>query len=286
MVAHVLSRYVWGYRMELARSIHDMSKQMYDSKRSIKAWEPLNTWLFDGPEKDFDSRHDCLTQFNKKTSAEFYSVVALCLWRLATSENLPWGRGATQPSVYSATPPHEKVNDSRIHTRLFFFLLCLQPNQYMVPSPCVSCVCQAWATATAFRKVMGKSPAMWMDNFPHHIWSLHRKIHHRYIRFHQLFDDATAELSSYKEAEDATKIKQEEPQTTHVRRAGTSLPSTTENVICLLSDSSEDDESAEDESDETNAKTADDEDESDEMNAKTEDDEDVDFPAYVSHKTT
>ena len=102
-------RYIWGYRTELARSVHDMTKQMYDSKKySPVAWKPLREWLLDGPEDTYDERQRTLVKFNKK-SKEFIHVVAKCLWRMAGGPNLPWGRGAVQPVVFSAIPHHEKV---------------------------------------------------------------------------------------------------------------------------------------------------------------------------------
>ena len=38
---------MWAHRVNLARSVHDMAKQMYANKRySPAAWQPLHNWLF------------------------------------------------------------------------------------------------------------------------------------------------------------------------------------------------------------------------------------------------
>ena len=111
ITAHVCCRYIWGYRTQLAQSVHDLSKQMYDSKQYARAaWKPLSDWLHAKKlsPTESDRRQWTLTKFNKK-SQQFHRVVAACLWNLATGANLPWGRGTVRPDVYSAIPPHEKV---------------------------------------------------------------------------------------------------------------------------------------------------------------------------------
>jgi len=105
----VRDRYIWAHRVALARSVHDMAKQMYANKKySDLAWLPLNNYLFDCDESTADERGEELTKFNKD-STEFFQVVAQCLWNLANGSNVPWGRAATQPSVYDRIPASEKV---------------------------------------------------------------------------------------------------------------------------------------------------------------------------------
>lgn len=109
MCAHMCDRYIWAHRTALARSVHDMAKQMYQNKKySDVAWAPLREWLFNCDESDTEQRGQILTHFNKDHT-EFFSVVAQCLWNLANGANVPWGRGATQTSVYALLPIHEKV---------------------------------------------------------------------------------------------------------------------------------------------------------------------------------
>ena len=74
------ARYVWAHRTALARSVHDMAKQMYDNKLySPKAWKPLSDWLFDCSEDEADRRSGVLTKFSN-LDTEFFAVVARCLW--------------------------------------------------------------------------------------------------------------------------------------------------------------------------------------------------------------
>ena len=109
MCAHMCDRYIWANRTALARSVHDMAKQMYQNKKySPIAWAPLRAWLFDCEESVSKKRQQILVKFNKENT-EFFSVVAQCLWNLANGTNVPWGRGATQTNVYALIPIHEKV---------------------------------------------------------------------------------------------------------------------------------------------------------------------------------
>ena len=103
-------RYIWAYRSALARSVHDMAKQMYDNKLySPKAWQPLSDWLFDCSKKTAAKRGLVLCKFNNKDT-DFFKVVAECLWALARGPNMPWGRKATRPHHYLVTVPiTEKV---------------------------------------------------------------------------------------------------------------------------------------------------------------------------------
>jgi hypothetical protein len=122
------SRYVWCNRVALARSVHDMAKQMYDNKLySAPAWRPLGTWLFECDEETADKRADVLVKFNK-SNTDFHKLVAQCLWNLANGSNTPWGRGATRPAFYRDIPIHEKVNRGRV---LFFFVTQILACSYM-----------------------------------------------------------------------------------------------------------------------------------------------------------
>ena len=115
MDTNVCCRYIWGHRVQLARSVHDMSKQMYASKQySLKAWSPLRRWLNDCKSlREHQKKMRTLTNFSRKDKV-FHRVVARSLWKVTTSVNLSWGRGAVQPSVYSVIPDHEKVRDTII----------------------------------------------------------------------------------------------------------------------------------------------------------------------------
>ena len=97
-------RYIWAYRELLCRSVHDMSKQKYASKKYAPvAWLPLSKWIFSADDTEVKDRHEKLLTFNKDDKV-FHTLVAKCLWRLARGANLPWGRSAVQANVYSAIP--------------------------------------------------------------------------------------------------------------------------------------------------------------------------------------
>ena len=114
-------RYVWANRLPLARSVHDMAKQMYGNRKYCDvAWQPLKTWLFDCDEEVADDRGKELTKFNKDSTA-FFDVVAQSLWNLANGPNQPWGRSAKNSSVYECIPPHEKVGARGLG--VFFFVI-------------------------------------------------------------------------------------------------------------------------------------------------------------------
>ena len=106
------NRYIWSHRTALARSVHDMAKQMYDNKTYAPvAWAPLTEWVFDDKVADDsvkDHRFACLTTFTKDDT-HFFTVVTQCLWNLANGSNVPWGRGASRPGFYDSIPIHEKV---------------------------------------------------------------------------------------------------------------------------------------------------------------------------------
>lgn len=103
--------------MDLARSCHDMAKQMYANKKySDLAWSPLRKYLFDGDDSDVKLRE--LVKFNRN-STKFFDVVAQCLWNLANGANVPWGRKAKQTAVFDSIPTWEKV---RVASPIFFLL--------------------------------------------------------------------------------------------------------------------------------------------------------------------
>ena len=114
-------RYIWCNRVALARSVHDMVKQMYDNRQySTPAWAPLREWLFDCEDEVSRERGEVLVKFNK-SNTDFHHVVAKSLWNMATGPNTPWGRGATKPSVYREIPIHEKVIGGGRKPCPFFF---------------------------------------------------------------------------------------------------------------------------------------------------------------------
>ena len=116
-------RYIWCNRVALARSVHDMAKQMYDNKLySTPAWAPLSEWLFDCDDDDTAEERGGVLQKFTKSNTEFHKVVAQCLWNLANGANRPWGRGATKPAFYREILIHEKVIGGGINTMSFFFL--------------------------------------------------------------------------------------------------------------------------------------------------------------------
>ena len=122
---------MWSHRVDLARSVHDMAKQMYDNtKYSRPAWNPLSVWLFNCTEQVAVARRQVLTKFNKENN-QFHSIIATCLWNLANGPNLPWGRGAVRPEVYSEIPIHEKVDG-------FFFVFVNLNDHIWAMSPCAS----------------------------------------------------------------------------------------------------------------------------------------------------
>ena len=90
---------------------------------------------------------------------------------------------------------------------------------------------QAWAFATAARRLLGKSPNMNMLNFDKEIWTLHRKLHHRFLKFRRMFTRATEELEEYQQKfQDGETVT----RTTHTEDAS---PKSSQVVCLLLSDS-------------------------------------------------
>ncbi len=74
-----------------------------------------------------------------------------------------------------------------------------------------------------------------MDKFPMDVWTMHRKLFHRFIKYRKYFIKATSSLPEYKDAN----VKKEPACYTS---SATTVPvtSSSEHVICLLS--CEDDE--------------------------------------------
>ena len=98
-----------------------MTKQMYDNKKyAPKAWESLQRFVQAIPEltgkalrKEKMARLGRLRKLAAKDD-KVHTIIASCLWKMATGPNLPWGRSAVQPDLYSAVPFHEKVGIGRI----------------------------------------------------------------------------------------------------------------------------------------------------------------------------
>ena len=110
-------------------------------------------------------------------------------------------------------------------------------NTYMV---------QAWAFACAVRKILEKSPPMNMNSFPKEIWILHRRLHHRFLKQKDHVSTVTHNLTEYKKrlqtqnATAASKSTASAPATAAAASKSSAL-----NVLCLLSESSEDDSETE-----------------------------------------
>ena len=106
-------------------------------------------------------------------------------------------------------------------------------NPYMI---------QAWGFASGVRSVLGKNPLMNMENYPYDVWTLHRKLFHRFLKYKKYFVKATESLPEYQKAKE---VKMEvEPVPTP--KSSVSL---SHHVVCLLS-SSEEEVSEDDVSDE------------------------------------
>ena len=90
-----------------------MAKQAFANKTHAKmAWHPLREWIFNQADPE------TIFKFNK-TNSELHTVVAKCLWELATAVNHPWGVAGTQPNGYSIiSVASKKVVCDRIYIRL------------------------------------------------------------------------------------------------------------------------------------------------------------------------
>ena len=80
------------------------------------------------------------------------------------------------------------------------------------------------------RRMMEKSPNMNMLNFDKEVWSIHRKLHHRFLKHRKLFVAATEDLAEYQEAYVEGETVTRNPD----KRAS---PKSSQVVCLLLSDS-------------------------------------------------
>ena len=108
-----IQSYIWANRFVLARRCQDMLKAKFaTSSHSLKAWQPLNTWLFSDPNLTH-SRVQCLSRFDK-SDRDLFRVVGECLWRVANGDNRPWGVAALLPSGYAVIRNTSKVCTMRM----------------------------------------------------------------------------------------------------------------------------------------------------------------------------
>ena len=133
MISYMIPyRYIWAYREMLCRSIHDMGKQKWDSKKySPVAWRPLAKWVREATAAQVDLRRETLVRFTDKDT-EFWNIVAKCLRSMSTAPNLPWGRTAVQPTVYLAIPSYEKVSVKYTLGCIFFSMFVHSNHIWMV----------------------------------------------------------------------------------------------------------------------------------------------------------
>ena len=85
---------------------------------------------------------------------------------------------------------------------------------------------QAWAFASYARKILGKAPAMNMLHFDRDVWVLHRRLHRRFIKFYDHIEQAIQDLEELQDSALAPP-------------AVASANTDSQQVICLLSDSSD-----------------------------------------------
>ena len=91
--------------------------------------------------------------------------------------------------------------------------------------------------------MLGKVQLMNMNNFSFEIWTMHRKIFHRFLKYQKYFTRATSNLPEYHEVE----VVKEEPAAVGCADTSVCCPKC-QPVICLLSSS--DGEVSEDDNDE------------------------------------
>ena len=116
----MIIRYIWAFRLALARRCHDMAKQAYDNRKySPTAWIPLQKWLNTTSQRDNARRLQLLRTFTARDT-DLIELFAQCLWNLAHLPNLPWGR-RINPQSYSTIRPTEKVELSNKIVGTFFF---------------------------------------------------------------------------------------------------------------------------------------------------------------------
>lgn len=99
----------------------------------------------------------------------------------------------------------------------------------------VSCMCtnifvtQAWAFATQARKLMGQTKHMNMLAFDYRIWTLHRRLFHRFLKFQRSIRHATEDLTDFDEEDPDTAAGDEDATDKVVQKS----------IRCLLSSDSE-----------------------------------------------
>ena len=74
-----------------------------------------------------------------------------------------------------------------------------------------------------------------MTNFDSGVWFIHRKLFHRYMKFHKCFDKATQSVPEYKKA-----LESDEPAMVKQEKVPEPKPAIKMDIISLLSSSSED----------------------------------------------
>ena len=127
-----------------------------------------------------------------------------------------------------------------IHARVYVMWSSYMSMSWHCRHLCV----QAWAFASYARKLLGKAPAMNMLLFDRAVWVLHRRLHHRFLKFFTHIEEATKELCDYQDAQESAA-----PATAARPNASAAAAPSGEQVICLLSADSDasDDETEEDE---------------------------------------
>ena len=85
------------------------------------------------------------------------------------------------------------------------------------------------------RRVIGKCPPMNISNYDSDVWLLHRKLFHRYVKYHECFDRVTEAIPSYNELVDdpaSVMKKKEKPKSVPLKL----------DIVTLLSSSSDEEE--------------------------------------------
>ena len=76
---------------------------------------------------------------------------------------------------------------------------------------------------------------MWMEKFDRSVWVLHRKLHHRYLRYSEDFQSATEDLPSYIDAVEADEPV--EPRRRKKKSTETEVDDPSDQFISVLSES-------------------------------------------------
>ena len=98
---------------------------------------------------------------------------------------------------------------------------------------------QAWAFACGVRKIIDKSVPMNMKKFPHDIWTLHRRLHHRFLRQEARVALATTKLPEYKKRKRKQVLTAANEADSTVGAADTTTTEKTLDFVCLLTSSDE-----------------------------------------------